>query len=1388
MADDSAASSSGWLGKFVETVADGASKAVDVTKSGLQTVVDATKTIGGAASDPVFGAVNALSTSDPRTAAKIAAFSSELDLCLVSFDKAREWADLITYLQRIIKICCKYPSLPITEKDLISKRLAQCINSALPSGVHLKAVEVYEVVLLRETPESLETSIRYWSMGLFPLMAGAATQVKPAVLRLVKDRIVTMGPRLKCCLPGLLTALLPNIEDAASESYALARSLVDQVSEAVSLPCFYAALWHSLVSCRTIRLPCLSLLLESAQSRAPMQLDQDVACTSISSTLFDPSVLTVRSCLDLLLAVPCLKRSQLSSSHRQMLTSSLLHLLGRRDGSLTRRIVQWLGHTDAAGQTPRIGRDIIDCVLTSLKDILGCQASSESVQTCVRVVLVMKNAFSWEGEPSNIDVHVTVLRAAALFLNETAVARAVIGVFADLSFDDAVCVCDRLLSDDENRSAVFLNACLAFLVKYVEELSSSNSNRARFCCRAVDRLSSWVQEPAAATNDACLNVLISCLSAFRVQDHDQFSEDFCERCCACRNTCERFESEELGESLKNWIPMLCQAECSPLCATVLVLWIAFCDSVANVSVPASSVLVMFLDHVDLLTRHSSAFSRAIECISHMCNCVLSSVPELQAVHLVRKVWAEACKVPALVVPVCKCFLRFSFHPTLSLLSIKEISSLVTPDMSVGKCNKDVLLLLSTLHQCFEEKLHVHPVLFCCCRERSSNHVGLSFGGGQMLYGYAEGEDSDSFMYIRRPLSPVLLRIVSLALQSCNDGRNGRRLFFTQALRMLLRKSVGVFVPIACELMTVDGCFYGTLDISRITVLARMLTHAFRCQPSCTTVLLAQLPTADAASLDSLYSNWTQSYSQKSVKFKASVNFRPTALADYLFITLIRHFCDLCKEFEECDCRPDFSEAVISVCDCLCIVLRSCASSRAIAFSSKVMKCIEFCLQLQKYSATLNACAVTLIHTCNSEMKHVGVLKGGPVEEHVARIRNITLRLINSAVLLRIESCIDPWIWLISSGHLNPLVQLPVSPGESTDVQSYFMVLGTLCSDLLETSRVCSSAGASGALDIVPDSVLWKKLMAAHLLLLRILRGGSMTFARPISIDAAQSNHASNSSCLYAQEIITDILSQSDLSHFSLFSCPFDNDGLQYSESHSLQQSTGSLEDDVAHVVDDGSYLDDMARNLSGIVSSVIGSSSETVSQTTSKMNVLLGPLVPGLFKAGFVLWSVPRLFAPVSGSISVRVVMSAILQDCIVNVAAVATRSVLIVWDKSCSFCTVDSQHSKPGFGTWAEGFGGGMYRIGVLVFVVPITLNLTCISVHAWLSGVKNQNSISVPGVSGMCAGHMRAAVLDALLSCKVDTVTLMDNLGHALLESIKGAKYERWHALLLMRISAFI
>lgn len=110
------------------------------------------------ASPPV--AVDAEVARQPR----YAAFAEQINKALAGFERAREWADLITCLQRLSRALGRgappFPTIP--SRLLLGRRLAQCLNAALPSGVHLEAIETYELLFHRigvrhesDTPEPI---------------------------------------------------------------------------------------------------------------------------------------------------------------------------------------------------------------------------------------------------------------------------------------------------------------------------------------------------------------------------------------------------------------------------------------------------------------------------------------------------------------------------------------------------------------------------------------------------------------------------------------------------------------------------------------------------------------------------------------------------------------------------------------------------------------------------------------------------------------------------------------------------------------------------------------------------------------------------------------------------------------------------------------------------------------------------------------------------------------------------------------------------------------------------------------------------------------------------------------------------------------------------------
>ncbi|KAJ3400371.1 hypothetical protein HDV05_001124, partial [Chytridiales sp. JEL 0842] len=102
-----------------------------------------------------------------------------VDKVLQSFEAVNEWADVIGFLTRLLKTLQAYPQYPnVPRKLIVAKRLAQCLNPALPSGVHLKCLEVYSCIFETSGHAQLAEDLPLWSLGLFPFLNAAATSVK----------------------------------------------------------------------------------------------------------------------------------------------------------------------------------------------------------------------------------------------------------------------------------------------------------------------------------------------------------------------------------------------------------------------------------------------------------------------------------------------------------------------------------------------------------------------------------------------------------------------------------------------------------------------------------------------------------------------------------------------------------------------------------------------------------------------------------------------------------------------------------------------------------------------------------------------------------------------------------------------------------------------------------------------------------------------------------------------------------------------------------------------------------------------------------------------------------------------------------------------------------
>ncbi|XP_040279050.1 protein dopey-2 isoform X1 [Bufo bufo] len=291
-------------------------------------------------------------------------YSSVIEKALRNFESSTEWADLISSLGKLNKALqsnLKYCLLP--RRLIISKRLAQCLHPALPSGVHLKALETYEIIFKIIGTKWLSRDLFLYSSGLFPLLSHAAMSAKPLLLGLYETYFLPLQRSLLPSLQAFITGLLPGLEEG-SEIYDRTDILLQKLSMVVGQEVFFSSLWGSVLVSSSIRLPASLFVVShinrdlSANAQGYMLgKDKQLAIKSLCVSVMDSNVLVQRNTLEILLFFfpfhTCLDSGDCPMSlHRK----DLVHILScaiqtvlRRDMSLNRRLFAWLLGTNIKG-------------------------------------------------------------------------------------------------------------------------------------------------------------------------------------------------------------------------------------------------------------------------------------------------------------------------------------------------------------------------------------------------------------------------------------------------------------------------------------------------------------------------------------------------------------------------------------------------------------------------------------------------------------------------------------------------------------------------------------------------------------------------------------------------------------------------------------------------------------------------------------------------------------------------------------------------------------------------------------------------------------------------------------------------------------------------------
>ena len=298
-------------------------------------------------------------------------FDKKLSAKLSSTSTAKGWSDLLTIMRDILSLLTKYKNLDfnkITDKNVLAKRLSQGLNPECPSGVHEITLEVYQIILSNISENynhRLMNNLYLFAYGLFPFFPNATNNNKKFFMEKIVEPIFLPlnKEELKLCLPGLLSSLIPGLDDNNDQTTKLIFKVFDKFisnNNGEMERDFFGVYWMLLLRCQHLRTSGIKYLLEKITKYQDLvKLDEDkkkeiidkqfpnintTVVNALCEIIKDKDIPTVRNGMDFIISrIPLTQKNNMIDDNAKInLIISGLHLLIKNEDSAVRRLKNWL--------------------------------------------------------------------------------------------------------------------------------------------------------------------------------------------------------------------------------------------------------------------------------------------------------------------------------------------------------------------------------------------------------------------------------------------------------------------------------------------------------------------------------------------------------------------------------------------------------------------------------------------------------------------------------------------------------------------------------------------------------------------------------------------------------------------------------------------------------------------------------------------------------------------------------------------------------------------------------------------------------------------------------------------------------------------------------------
>ncbi|OIR58090.1 MAG: uncharacterized protein A8A55_1141 [Amphiamblys sp. WSBS2006] len=273
-------------------------------------------------------------------------YKAAMETLANDFETVREWADFNSFLLRLSRTLRKYEYTSIPATNKICKRLSQCLQTGIPSGIHKKTLELFAQMFHKIDRKNFAENIAVYTLPLFSFFPYGSGPARRQMLQMFGDFFVGDRQILADTLQNLLFAMLSNLENEDEGFAKQVAGNCERMRETLGEASFYTALWTCLLDTKKERRSACKLILELCRPRDGTESFEGVNRKTIVAAavlnLADKNPLVVRDTLDIFIRHFPVDGSFFSPEDKLGIVYAALGAFHHRDVSISRRIADWL--------------------------------------------------------------------------------------------------------------------------------------------------------------------------------------------------------------------------------------------------------------------------------------------------------------------------------------------------------------------------------------------------------------------------------------------------------------------------------------------------------------------------------------------------------------------------------------------------------------------------------------------------------------------------------------------------------------------------------------------------------------------------------------------------------------------------------------------------------------------------------------------------------------------------------------------------------------------------------------------------------------------------------------------------------------------------------------